>query len=179
MGIGTALSIGSSLLGALGKGKNSQQALPVSGFGTLPAYASKYAEEELFPRIKEWGERGYEGIPRRGLNAEDLDPNFGSRARVQLMNYYAMKEAADKEKAGESSDNEMAGKMLDGMVSLGAMMLPQHRLKQYISRTNGDPKLLGTLAKIMANPESIRGGMLRRTDDNAKYFDELSNAYRG
>lgn len=80
------LSAGGQIAGALGQGKN-PKAVATSKLDSLPPGVQQFIMGDVLPRMQERFDRGYEGIPLRPLNAEDLDPTFGSRARQDLQEY--------------------------------------------------------------------------------------------
>ena len=98
------LNIGGLVAGAIGQGKNSQQALPQSGFGTRPKAVQDYMMEVLFPEIKKLQNTPYQGIPKRRITAEDLDPIFGSRARQDIQGYKDTQAAPKTVDAVKSAD---------------------------------------------------------------------------
>lgn len=84
--LGTALSIGSSIVGAMGKGKG-KGPTDVSGFASLPKDVQNYMLKNLFPRIQGIGDSGYQGIPLRGIGADETDSVFGSKALQGIQRY--------------------------------------------------------------------------------------------
>jgi hypothetical protein len=85
--VAKVLGAGGQIATAFGEGKNSQQVSSVP-WGAGMNQGAKAQLEALLPRIQAYGNKGYQGIPRRALNAEDYDPVFGSKARQQLYGYY-------------------------------------------------------------------------------------------
>lgn len=119
IGLGEALSIGSSILGGMGKGKG-KGATSQSGFVTLPGEQKDFASGEVWDAIKKYFGTGYQGLPKRRINAEDTDPIFGSRARMDLQQYYdAM---AGQGQAGETAPDATGG---GGLAALGRVMALQ------------------------------------------------------
>lgn len=106
-GIGSALSLGGSLLGALGGGKQKAGAPAVSGYQSLPQEIKDYLLKDLFPQMKSYQSSGYQGIPLRRLNASDTDPVFGSKARqdIQAWRDYMLAQKPEAE-ADDSMDKE-------------------------------------------------------------------------
>lgn len=89
--IGGLLGGVGSLVGAVGAGKNSQQALPASGYKTLEKDQKDFASGDLWDAILKYFGQSYQGIPTRRINAEDTDPIFGSKARQDIQAYMDMK----------------------------------------------------------------------------------------
>lgn len=88
-GLGDVLGAAGEVAGALGKGKGSGPT-QISGFASLPPDIRDYLTKDILPKIKNYGSSAYQGIPRRRLNASDLDPVFGSKARQDLQAYKDM-----------------------------------------------------------------------------------------
>ena len=83
LGIGGAIASG---IGA-GQGQRNPQTVAAEwGAGMQPEAKSQM--EALLSRIQKYGSTGYQGIPRRGLTADDTDPTLGSKARQQLYQFY-------------------------------------------------------------------------------------------
>lgn len=75
---------GGSILGALGAGRTpSQTQESETGFASYPEEVKQYLMETMFPKIKQYAEEGYKGIPKRALDTTDTDPIFGSRRRTE------------------------------------------------------------------------------------------------
>ncbi len=82
MGVGTALTAAGTIAGALGGGDSQTTQQSIQGFKSLPDYVSDYAEEDLFPRITEYGQTGFPTVPYKEYT--DTDPIFGSSALRDL-----------------------------------------------------------------------------------------------
>lgn len=108
--IGTALSIGGSLLGAIGGGKGQSPAQSVSGFQSLPSEIQDYMTQSIFPRIQGYAETPYQWLPTRRVNAMDTDPVFGSPARQELQRYYDMQRLSNfaAQQSGNVKPNDAA-----------------------------------------------------------------------
>jgi len=115
-GLGTALSIGGSLLGAMGQGKGSAPTT-LSGYTTSPQKVKDLAEGDLFTKIKDYLAQGYQGIPMRRTNADDADPIFGSKSRMDYQAYLdALAAAQPVEEAPVAEDpgqyNALLGRIM-------------------------------------------------------------------
>lgn len=109
------------ILGGFGAGQDQpSRTEQQSGFRTLPKEIQDFMMQNLLPQIKTISGTPYKGVPMRGLNSEDFDPVFGSKARVdyttQLMrgagNQPAKSKAADPttQSTVDSLRNEMLGR---------------------------------------------------------------------
>jgi hypothetical protein len=85
--VSNVLGVGGTIAGGLGLGgDNSRMETVEWGSGMNPA--ARQQMTDLLERIRSYGKRPYQGVPRRGMTADDLDPVFGSKARQQLYDYY-------------------------------------------------------------------------------------------
>lgn len=85
-GWGEAIGLGSKILGGIGGGKNKGvQQLP-SGFASLPQAQKDTMQGAVWDKVLAYLNGQYQGLPMRRLNAEDMDPVFGSRARQDYQN---------------------------------------------------------------------------------------------
>ncbi len=82
MPFGSILSGVGAIAGALGGGDSQTTQQSIQGFKSLPDYVSDYAEEDLFPRITEYGQTGFPTVPYKQYT--DTDPIFGSSALRDL-----------------------------------------------------------------------------------------------
>ena len=126
VGTATALGIGGSILGNMGKGKSPDQATQSqNGFNAYPKEVQDFMLQTLLPQMQSYATGQYQGLPMREMNSEDIDPIFGSTERVR----YAMSQlpGASGQGDGQSMQSqqptsaaidalraEMAGRSLAG-----------------------------------------------------------------
>lgn len=72
------------ILSTLTGGSKSSSA---SGFAAFPKEIQDYMLENLFPKIQQYAETPYQGIPLRRTNASDNDPIFGSKGLQAIQEY--------------------------------------------------------------------------------------------
>ena len=153
--LGTILGVAGAagnLLGALGKGKG-KGPTRVSGFASQPGEISDYALDELFPRIKAFGNKKYQGLPKRRVNAEDMDPLFGSKSRQDLQRY--KDEMLALNAAPVSTPDESGSNM--GLSNLGRIIAMQ-QMPDYWDDFSDDQ--YAAIGKAVQDGYQPRGGML-------------------
>ena len=106
--IAAIASIGSSVLGAAGKGKK-QAPTEQSGYITLPGDQKDYAKGRVWDDIIKIYEGGYKGLPKRRLRESEMTGDFAIPELVDLQNYL------DSQRAGQPAGiSEVATGMDDG-----------------------------------------------------------------
>lgn len=186
--IGSIISAGSSILGALGQGKN-KGAQAVSGYASNPSEIKDYMLDVLFPQMQDYQKQGYKGLPLRRINAEDQDPVFGSKARVDIQNYKDMMAAMKATKPAEEGQDEAAMAEAEA-ASIGRDWLNQaggtmqqpkssntapFRAKQYMDSGILDNKGLAAIGRYAQAPNDQK-----KIDDYLKTInvDALIEAYK-
>lgn len=84
--IGTIASIGSSLMGAFGKGKG-KPATQITGFDSLNKEDKDFVLKVLAPKMRDYALSEYQGVPMRRLTEADLDPIHGNPALQGMQDY--------------------------------------------------------------------------------------------
>jgi hypothetical protein len=181
-GIGSILSLAGPVLGALGGGKNtgaSQQ--QISGYQSLPKEIQDYLLKSMFPRIQSYGESSYQGLPMRRINESDMDPVFGSKARIGLQEWRDYQMAQQPQAAAED-----ATKNAD-IADVEARMMA----RQYLSEQSGkkgygwmnpslyDDKGLAGVGKYVMAAQKAGGGDMGYVDArqfNPEAADGFDNA---
>lgn len=77
MSLAAIASIAAPILSSLGKGKGTGPT-QVSGYASQPGEVKDYMMSVLLPMIKQLGAQKYKGLPKRRVNAADMDPIFGN-----------------------------------------------------------------------------------------------------
>lgn len=161
------LGAGGVIAGALGEGqaaRNPQSAAVQWGTGMQPEAKSQM--EALLSRIQKYGSTGYQGIPRRGLTAEDTDPIFGSKARQQLYNFYnspvvqaQVAKQAEQETPRTAAD--LSPDVLEALVMGQYAALPEARKQQALTTMQLVKNRAGETNKYSGEkvdyPEWLRG----------------------
>jgi hypothetical protein len=86
MGLGTALSIGGSVLGAMGDKKKGAQQQQLSAFDSLPQEVKDIWLKSYIPAVQTQFDKPYEAVPMKRYN-EDLASPFASRGMAELQAY--------------------------------------------------------------------------------------------
>lgn len=160
------LGIGGTIAGALGQAQGARNPKTVTAqwdAGMQPEAKSQM--EALLGRIQNFGNTGYQGIPRRGLTADDTDPTFGSKARQQLYQFYnnpkiqeqvAAKQAAGGESAVAAS-NGMSPDMMEMMVRNSAQDIQNPKLRSdFLFNLERIKKMDGTTNKYSGNKADFK-----------------------
>lgn len=95
MSLGSLAGLAGGILGGIG-GSKGKGATTVEGFASLGKDQKAFAEGPLWDMVMNIFNRPYEGMPKRRLNAEDLDPVFGSKARQDLQGWNDARLAASQ-----------------------------------------------------------------------------------
>jgi len=83
--LGSILAAAGPIMGLLGKGGDAEQKTQSqSGYATLDPEIQDWLMGTIFGDIQGL-RKPYQGVPKRALNAEDFDPNFGSPSRVAYL----------------------------------------------------------------------------------------------
>jgi hypothetical protein len=152
-GVGTALSIGGSLLGSLGGNDTSSVPTQISGYDSYPDEVKKYLTESALPRIIGWGNTPYQTVPLRRTNESDTDPIFGSTSRQWLQEYYDKQRAA---KGAEQPTGDTGAQDAAAMADMEARMIARQKLSA--------PNSLGVhTTQTSRNQQMLDGG--RYNDD--------------
>lgn len=174
MGFGSILSVAGPILGALGSKGGAQAAQPTSGFQTLPTEIKDYLMDTIFPKVQEYGAGSYQGLPKRRVNADDLDPVFGSTARRYLQdiqdrkwleqNYpngqSAQGGASDADAQARAAQDAEARMMARQYLSSGAGQQGGHgeKIKQMLGAGMYDNAALSDIGKFLMKGEELGYG---------------------
>lgn len=79
-------SIAGPVLGMFGKGKG-KPATQVQGFDSLPKDVKDFVLKNLVPKMQEYSQSEYQGVPMRRVTAADLDPIHGNPALQGMQDY--------------------------------------------------------------------------------------------
>lgn len=165
--IGGLLGGVGSLVGAVGAGKNSQQALPASGYKTLEKDQKDFASGDLWDAILKYFGQSYQGIPTRRINAEDTDPIFGSKARQDIQAYMDMKNvmknlpssAAPADAAGAPNGFALLGRQITGQnAGMGGMYSTKANLPWEQFQNSATDADYEELAKRIQGATPIKSG---------------------
>ncbi len=150
-GLGSALSIGGTLLGGLGNGKNKGAEVVPSGYKSLPKELQDYLLKDLFPQMQDYQKKPYEGIPLRRINESDADPVFGSKARQDIQAYrdYMLAQAPVEEVAPQAAAPD--GDLMRAYAELaaGAATKGSHTANLYNNNFLNDPEKMKAIAALM------------------------------
>ena len=154
-----------SVLGAFGKGKNKQQALPQTGYKTWDPKWKEWAESDAgIPYLMQRAAEPYKtSVPFRRLNDEDLDPIFGSKARQELQNYQdtvglfgpIAQQQAPQQGGSDSGFQSLGMQYAQQMAGAGTKQGGAY-WKNFLSTAT--PAQLSMLGKELQGKQQVRGG---------------------
>lgn len=181
IGAGTALSIGGSILGAMGNKKQGATNATMSTFDSLPQEVKDIWMKSYIPAVQTQFDKPYEAVPMKRYNEAPSSP-FYSQGMAELQAYSDMKgglftpygkaaggdkaaeEAAAQEAMKKEMENlrlEMMGRDWAGQNARGTNYSNARLSGMGSNMGNEDYKLLGAMAKYGMTPrDAVPGAKL-------------------